>query len=351
MAKEEEKHVPVFFSILNGKDKQTYEEMFKIINEVSKNGLCNKQYIMGDFEINNFQFLRKYNAKIQTKFCFFHYSQCLFRKYKSIKQCSSELVYGLKTLAVAPKDRIFDIFHLLQNKYYQEYNGEEKEGNGQMIKYFIDNYLIGYEGWNVSDFKDRTNNVCESLNKDMKSFFKRQRLYDYRKNIELSKKLLCRYIEERREANKNKTKVRLNKYLLKNKIIESINENQKYIECEILLKMLLIVNRKKYSCHMEKELEEVYVSTKDKKLVPIYNDLVQFKFLLSIEGKGYKITKQNKVTQGEKYQTNNSEDDSDEEDSSDSSEEDDSFDSDQEDTCLDEINAEEKKPKRKEHKE
>ena len=67
----------------------------------------------------------------------------------------------------------------------------------------------------------------------MKSFFKRQRLYDYRKNIELSKKILCRYIEERREAKRNKTALRLNKYLLKDKIIESINVNQKHIECEI----------------------------------------------------------------------------------------------------------------------
>ena len=47
---------PVFYSILKAKDTYIYDLMFHIIN-VETDGMKNKEYIMGDFEIMNFGFL------------------------------------------------------------------------------------------------------------------------------------------------------------------------------------------------------------------------------------------------------------------------------------------------------
>ena len=48
IAYKDNKRVPVFYSILKGKDSKTYEKMFSIIESEVKGGMENKKFIMGD---------------------------------------------------------------------------------------------------------------------------------------------------------------------------------------------------------------------------------------------------------------------------------------------------------------
>ena len=65
-----EKRIPVFYSIMKGKNNRIYEAMFHVIHKVTNGGMENKKYIMGDMEILKFSFLKKYET-IEKKFVIF----------------------------------------------------------------------------------------------------------------------------------------------------------------------------------------------------------------------------------------------------------------------------------------
>jgi len=93
----------VFYSILKKKDVETYKRMFQIINKESEKGMCNKKFLMGDFEVNSFNFLLEYNKEIQIKNCYFHFTKCILDRKK---ECSKGLIYGMKALPLAPPTEI-----------------------------------------------------------------------------------------------------------------------------------------------------------------------------------------------------------------------------------------------------
>ena len=178
-------------------------------------------------EIMSEKYLEGYN--VTKKICYFHYSQCLMNRRKGKNKVISGFVYGLKTLAIAPIDRVGDIYSYLYYKYYYCYQVEReedidedskekikeyfnidistdikkyikkskngiKEKSEELVRYFSEQYLNKLENLNVSQFSNRTNNYCESLNRDMKRFFSEQRIRNYRNNLELLGRMICRYI-------------------------------------------------------------------------------------------------------------------------------------------------------------
>ena len=237
------KRVPVFYSILQGKDKETYKTMFEIINEVTNKGMTKKLYIMGDMEILHFKFLRKY-GNIRMKICYFHYSQCIYRRGKSMKKCSPELLNSLKALAIVPINRVLVAITFLYIKYYRDYEGSNKEYNGEIIDYFINRYLIKNEKWNVSDFENRTNNYCESLNRDIKRYFELQKFKNFRKDEETYGRCVSAYIVYRREEDKDRKVQRKKTVEAKDKIIQQMNQNEDKLSTEYIMGEMTKVSRK-----------------------------------------------------------------------------------------------------------
>jgi len=245
IALKDEVRKPVFYTIMKGKSNELYKRMYSIINEYTKGGMRNKQYIMGDMEILNHQFLNVY-GNIEMKVCYFHYSQSLLRMARSIKNCTANLVYGLKSLAIAPLERVDRLYKYLKDRYYLNYIVENKDKNEMFIQYFEKNYLSTVNNWNVSNFHNRTNNYCESLNRDLKRFLKRQHVKGYRDDYLVLKKLLCKYISERKEMDENRTRSREKKYNLRDKIISQLIILKDHIYDELMIKILGIISRKRF---------------------------------------------------------------------------------------------------------
>jgi len=114
-----------------------------------------------------------------------------------------------------------------------------------MINYFLDNFLFKYplKEWNVSDFKDRTNNCCKSLNGDLKRYFG-VGIKDYRNNIEKFEKNICLYIKQRKSLDETR-KVRKNLEVeIKDIIIQHLIENEKNIDVKALAHILLMFSKK-----------------------------------------------------------------------------------------------------------
>ena len=169
----------------------------------------------------------------------------MFRRAKQLKQCTPKLVYGLKSLAIAPQNRVDEVFTYFYNKYYRYYQAINKEENGRMINYFLDNFLFKYplKEWNVSDFKDRTNNCCKSLNGDLKRYFG-VGIKDYRNNIEKFEKNICLYIKQRKSLDETR-KVRKNLEVeIKDITIQHLIENEKNIDVKALAHILLMFSKR-----------------------------------------------------------------------------------------------------------
>ena len=283
----DDKRIPVFYCLLKGKSNKVYEEMFDIING-ENDRMSNKKILMGDFEVTKFKFLKKF-GDIQIKACYFHYSQIMYRKSKTLKHCSSGLILGLKSLALSPENRTLEMFELLKEKYGEKYVGREKDSNIKMIKFFDKNYYSKHTEWNVSTLKNRTNNFCESLNRDFQRFLDREHIRNYLENIDLLGKIVCKYIEERIEMDKSRKPRRDRKYEKKDELINILNEIYPRFDSELLLEILGIISRNSYSENMQKQiwaLNRVIVKKFDdteKDILNFYDKLTGYYHLLKEE--------------------------------------------------------------------
>ena len=168
----------------------------------------------------------------------------MYRKLKDIKGCSYKLVEGLKNLAVMDKERVGNVLLTLYYKYYSNYEGNNKEENGELLKYFLDNYKKNKDKWNVVEMVDRTNNYWESLNRNLQDFIERQHIRGYKEDISLFEDLICQYIDYRKTMSK-KEKSTKEKVEFKNDLIKFVNTHKEEMSnCEYI-DMMGIVNSKK----------------------------------------------------------------------------------------------------------
>ena len=177
---------------------------------------------------------------------------------------------------------------ILYKKYCDEYKGSNKEWNKEFFEYFKKNYFQTVDSWNVSDFQNRTNNFCESLNNDLKNFFKRQHFRGYRNDYTIYGRMLCMYIEERKKLDSSdSSRTRQQKYILKDRIIERINTLQDKIDTEQLMEMISVINSNKYHKYMKYRIFNLLENSNsfNKEVVQVLFDIISYYLELEREVK------------------------------------------------------------------
>ena len=156
---------PVFYALLIDKKNRTYERLFKFIEqELDQKVFHEKKIVLGDFEVIN---MAGFGNEVEKRTCFFHFTQCMWRRAQSIsvKEYKKNgrfkaLCRSLMILPLMPKERIQEAFDFLRTKYTGNF---EKD----MLDYFEENYMNGaYDRsvWWIGDLINRTNNSVESFN-------------------------------------------------------------------------------------------------------------------------------------------------------------------------------------------
>ena len=115
-----------------------------------------------------------------------------------LKRNSKNLLFNIKLLLFIDNEKVDDFFQMIKNKYYNS--------NENFFKYFENNYMNNHilknREWNYFNFIKNesdinkyffTNNVCESLNRTLNSFYKYSKKNFY--NFQLSFQKLIEHYE------------------------------------------------------------------------------------------------------------------------------------------------------------
>ena len=108
-----------------------------------------------------------------------------------LKRNSKNLLFNIKLLLFIDNEKVDDFFQMIKNKYYNS--------NENFFKYFENNYMNNHilknREWNYFNFIKNesdinkyffTNNVCESLNRTLNSFYKysKKNFYNFQLSIQ-----------------------------------------------------------------------------------------------------------------------------------------------------------------------
>ena len=190
---------------------ETLEEIFKYLK---KNFNFNPDLITVDFGKAGYIAIKNIFPNIRIFPCYFHlirrmviHLKNLKSKNKVLKRNSKNLLFNMKILLFIDNDKIEYFFDLIKNKYYGGYK--------RFIDYFEKTYMhnipFNNRQWNYSNFLKNeddtrkyffTNNVCESLNRTINSFYKYSKKTFY--NFELCiKKIIELYDDHKDYVEKN----------------------------------------------------------------------------------------------------------------------------------------------------
>ncbi|CAF1525012.1 unnamed protein product [Adineta ricciae] len=162
---------PCIFAVLPDRKKATYQELFQEVKSIaaSMGQIWQPDQIMSDFETGLMPAVSAEFPLCVHKGCFYHYSQCLYRRIQStglataysqdeaLRSCCKKLM----ALPFLPINEVENAFYSLRTTADQEVKKKLRD----LFLYFDDYWLntVPVEMWNIHGCDHRTNNICEGF--------------------------------------------------------------------------------------------------------------------------------------------------------------------------------------------
>ncbi|XP_044574898.1 uncharacterized protein LOC123258757 isoform X2 [Cotesia glomerata] len=176
-----QKAIPCTWVLMNNKSTDCYLQVFQFLADNFKN--FRPKYSMTDYEIALRNSLKEVFPGIQTKTCYFHYSQALIKNAQEKKLIDKDnnkeerpelfiFLNRLKLLALLPAEFIESVYEKIEKECLNDFGDYFRD----YLNYYEKQWLKQEGAAQISVYKlrNRTNNFLESYHKQLNTFLSKR---------------------------------------------------------------------------------------------------------------------------------------------------------------------------------
>ena len=179
---EEKKTKLCAFILINNEDESTFDNIFQNLKD---NYSFRPRNIMCDFSKAQIKSIQKIFKYCKLHCCFFHFSQCIWNKFRKYNLCgknayneNSSLLFNIQILCFIKKKYLKNFYKKIKNKfnnakYKNFFNYFERNWMGSKYPVNIWNFSELIDDDNNKKIFQFTNNITENLNKQLNKYLKR----------------------------------------------------------------------------------------------------------------------------------------------------------------------------------